>query len=201
MTTDTSSSPSSRSAAVSTGLYWAILVILVLVVLLVLNFSTPDAISFVPDTPAVALQVLTGLLLVALFAERANEVIFSNTRKMQREAMQQEIDWLRSVAEGTEESSTRMAEIDKIAKLEDKLRTFRSHTKAMTLGLSLVVATVISLAGVRALSPLLDVQFDSLANIQSMTLQFADIIVTAALIGGGASGIHKIISKIGELVD
>ena len=152
-----------------------------------------EPLLFVVDPVQAAINTLGVLFVIALFVERANEIFVSSTRAVLRKQAELEIDDMENRAEaGTKGAPTSQD----ILKAKNVLLTYRTGTRILTITFAVIVATLLALAGVRALSPLLEVQFDALAHTQWAVLQFVDIVLTVAIIGGGSSGIHNIISII-----
>jgi hypothetical protein len=144
----------------------------------------PRYIRFQELSEEQVLKLLTYLTVVGLFVERAAQVIVmlkdggakadTSTRiKAHRKGVtvlsQQDLQKL----------------VDKAAE-DSKNRAVLSATATFLLGL------FVAFVGVRCLRPLFDpLAFDDLGNVLQVRLfGVADILITGALIGGGAAGIH-----------
>ena len=85
-----------------------------------------------------------------------------------------------------------------------RLKTFRAHTERIAFLSSVTAGLVIALAGVRVLSPLVDVEsvFPEGGGVFPLTVFHSiDVILTAGLLGGGASGVHQIVKVFGDQMD
>lgn len=163
--------------------------------------------SFMPETATRAIDVLTSLVVVVALMERAVEVFISGSRSITRKLAVRHIDGLRVAlgpdpADATKhlvpEPGKRENLEDRLAEAEEGLTSYRTGTKIRSQSFSLIIGTLIALAGVRVISPLLDVPYGSLSNVQWLALQVVDIVGTAGVIAGGSGGLHRLISNLGE---
>ena len=166
---------------------------------------------FMPDTANTAIDVLTSLAVIATLMERAVEVFIGSTREIKRKlssrhhkALTTLITQKKADINNLEDESAKKAlnaEIERLTERADhvdqRLTSYRTGTRIRALSFSLMFGLLIALAGVRVISPLLDVPYASLSNIQWAALQIVDIAGTAGLIAGGTSGIHSLIRNIG----
>lgn len=174
----------------------------VVFIVLYLYFNLPDVadrnmhvepLLFVVDPVRAALDTLGILFIIALFVERANEVFISSTRAMRRKSADMEIDRLQKLVD----SGTAMeVDANALSKAKHILLCYRTGTRVMTLSFAGAIATLLALSGVRALSPLIEVQFEMLAQAQWLLLHLVDILLTVAIIAGGSAGVHKLLSTI-----
>jgi hypothetical protein len=146
-----------------------------------------EPLLFVVDPIRTAIDTLGVLFVIALFVERANEIFVVSTRTVVRK---------RSVLQIEQMENATSPDQARIIQAKETLLTYRTGTKILTITFSIIVATVLALGGVRALSPLLEVQFDALSRTQWAVLHIADIVLTVAIIGGGSKGVHRMISTI-----
>jgi hypothetical protein len=135
----------------------------------------PALVRFWPFTPGEFVQAVTPLLLVALFVERALEIV---------------IGGLYGGAE---------AELKKLVKEKQKSDTdllkFKASTRRVAFAGALVFGLTISAIGVRGLELFVDpAVFDTLTSTQRTVFRTVDVLVTASLIAGGADGMHKLVS-------
>ena len=81
---------------------------------------------------------------------------------------------------------------------EGKVEEFREETRLQTRSLGLLLGVILAFVGVRTLSVLFDPGTSETAesSLQFNLLIVLDVFLTGALIGGGSSGIHDILSKI-----
>jgi len=161
------------------------------VALLVYGATAPfDALSFQPVGGDDALSVLGRLVLIALFVERAMEVLVElwrgaekNRKKHEIERIQKALDEVSINAPGRNELE---AELD-IA--SEDLNDWRAVTTRIALWSGFLFGLLVSIAGVRGLEALFSTPDESM---QTTLFQGLDILLTAALISGGSEGIHKI---------
>lgn len=149
------------------------------------------SLDFIPNVFAAAFETLTALMVVALFLERANEVFIKSTRTVKRTLAEREIRSL--LADPGHDAALKAA--------KDRLTCYRTGTRLLTIAFSTTLGTLIALAGVRALSPLFADPFEQVAGWQWALLHFMDILTTAALVSGGAGGIHKLLSVIDDRME
>lgn len=160
----------------------------------------PLTLLFVPNTLEAAFETLTALLLVALFIERANEVFIKNTRTVRRTIAERRIASLEAALAQAQETERSEAQ-KQLEAAKDDLTRYRTATRILTIAFSTILGTLTALAGVRALTPLLDVQYEALSGWQWGVLNFVDIVLTVSLVTGGASALHNMISMIGDRIE
>jgi hypothetical protein len=117
--------------------------------------------------------VLAPLVLIAAFIERAVEVILTPLRGDVADRKQAEIEALRKENQPTD-------------KKEAWLTNYKLETRQYAFFLAVTLGIIASLLGFRGLANLLEA-----APSVGSPLAFFDIILTGAVIGGGADGIHK----------
>jgi len=170
-------------------------------VVLSLAFNAPDVrpgfglepLLFIVDPIRAAVDTLSILFVIALFVERANEIFVGSTRVVARKQAELEI---KTMEDNAAQNAGVGPEHHAITLAKNTLLTYRAGTRILTITFSVIISTLLALGGVRALSPLLEVQFDALALTQWFILQAADIVVTVAIISGGSNGVHRMISTI-----
>jgi hypothetical protein len=194
-----------------------ILAVLLIGAVIVVEDGPPafDAVPLKEVTPGAIWTTLLTFLLIALFVERAMEVYTAVWREPERRAKAELVRQARvriSVANSRIEQASQAASSasanaaapdmqDLHAEKEQALKehqravsdieTHRSETRARTTIWSLFLGALIGVAGVRALSFM---NPPSNSHFRQGLFIFLDVVVTAALLGGGADGIHKIIS-------
>jgi len=159
---------------------------------------------------------LLAFLLIALFVERAMEAYTAVWREPERRAKASVVRQAQarvSVANSRIEQASQAvrsasgnapaphmqdlhAEKEQAVKEHQKaiseIETHRSETRARTTIWSLFLGALIAIAGVRALHSFMDPPSGS--QFLKGLFIVLDVVVTAAMLGGGADGIHKIIS-------
>ena len=155
------------------------IIILVAVILLV-----PRNTPFWQFTVTDVVELLMMLFLVALFVERAVEVIMGAWRGSEKQELQAEVNiQRRRSTEGlAKEEAERAYEV------------YRAEFRVLSLLVALFIGLVVSALGFRILQALVDpVAFRSLAGWQRALFSCADTFVTGAMIGGGSEGIHRVL--------
>ena len=143
-------------------------------------FGGPQPLAFWPiEGTADLLQRIAPLFLIALFVERALEVFISAWR-------------------GPEErvrKAARATTLGKITPEENaRLVEYKSETLRIALSAGIALGIVVSAVGVRALALFMyPDQIEALAGWQRSLFTSVDVLVTGAVIGGGADGLHKIV--------
>lgn len=148
---------------------------------------------FIADPIQASIDTLGVLFVIALFVERANEIFVASARVVARKEAEFKIE---KMVQLVEKGGRNAPKEDEIEDAKSALLSYRTGTRLVTITFSVIIATLLALAGVRALSPLLEVQFEALAKSQWFFLHLVDIILTVAIIGGGSNGIHRILSTI-----
>jgi hypothetical protein len=152
--------------------------------------------------PTQLMSVLSPLLLAAGFIERAVEVVVSPWRNTGASMLQKAVDVARAAAD----SATLLlasAALDK----------YKAKTQQIAFATSLTFGFAVSIVGVRTLWPLLAPAVDpakavdtasKLASVslhQSTAFTVVDILLTAALLAGGADGIHSVVTAFTSFFD
>jgi hypothetical protein len=168
----------------------AALVTLVLVIVaVVLTFQwTLAPIAFRSIDPAVVVDRLTPLVVASTFVERAVEVVLSVWRSKEGTLL----EWARDVA-----PPERRPAIER-ALLEYKATSHRLAMKG-----AFVLGTFLAAVGVRALEPFVAEGFweETARAWQHGLFTALDVLVTGAVIGGGAEGIHRLVSVVLDFLD
>jgi hypothetical protein len=142
----------------------------------------PSLIRFWPFTPAEFFQAMTPLLLVALFVERAMEILVKGLY-------------------GEGEEVLRHAAKNDPAREPERL-LYKSRTRRFAFTGSVFVCIVISAIGLRALEMLIDpAVFKTLTDTQRNVFQTIDVLLTGTLLAGGADGLHKIVTLFTNSLD
>jgi hypothetical protein len=88
---------------------------------------------------------------------------------------------------------------DKALRLQ--ISQFRHETRMYSLAASVILGILISLAGVRALAAVLEVEPIEQWYWHNGFFSVLDVLITGALLGGGADAIHKIVSTFTTLME
>ena len=174
-----------------------------------------QALPLSSPSPADVGKALLGFLLVSLFVERAIQVyknVWREPGKAERlhkvRATNTAIEIKRKSLGADSEAKGKAALVEAKELVEEKvdavrdLNAYQSQTREQVTWGGLLLGLVIALCGVRAL----DVFVVDDAPLKPEFWQYylfgaVDVLVTGALIGGGADGIHRIISVFTTYAD
>ena len=169
------------------GRIWISVAILVVAILIWWNGDSLKPIELQSDDSPflIALTQLGILYVVALFVERALEVLLKAWRQGGKIRLQAEI------AKSAHESK---------AEAEKNLQEYKTGTQRRALLVGLTLGILVAVAGIRLLGPIF--QFDLAAEwtFQLAVFQFTDIVITAGLIAGGSTTIHELMALIDEFL-
>ena len=84
---------------------------------------------------------------------------------------------------------------------EAQLERYRARTRLVAFAAGVALGLVVAIAGIRVISPLVDVGTAQWPALQSFVFHCVDVVLTSGLLAGGASGIHQIVSVFGEYTD
>jgi cytochrome b subunit of formate dehydrogenase len=159
-------------------------------------------------------RLLTPLFLIGLFIERALEVFITAWREPGKQEIRARMDALKKPAEIVAPGGERViprgraragadapgSELTGLEEAEVELATYKAHTQRFAFLIGLSAGILISIAGVRVLHPLVNWDAD-IAGAQDVVFDTIDIFVTGGLLGGGAEGIHRLVSVITDFLD
>ncbi|HEX8361971.1 MAG TPA: hypothetical protein VF613_17770 [Longimicrobium sp.] len=135
-------------------------------------------------------QVMAPLVLMALFVERACEVVISAWRDPGAQTLQHHVE---------------AAAPDSAPFAQRSLDHYRLNTQRLAFIITCTLALFGALVGVRAIEPLLaDGMLAGLRNSNPSQFHWFhrfDIIITALLVGGGADGMHRIVSTFTDFLN
>ncbi len=164
---------------------------------IVVSGNTPGIVTFKPITRDSVLGVLTWLFIVALFIERAVEVIVSTLRDAKADLLQQDVntakDKINAQAKVTPGS---LPYLDPLHAAQTSLLQYRAETKELAMCISFIISIFVSLAGVRAFGSIVETVPPS-----NWMFPAADIIVTGAVLAGGTDAIHQMMNVIMNFFD
>jgi hypothetical protein len=151
---------------------------------------------FNPVDADVVIDLLTPLFVISLFIERAQEVFVTSWREPERKRLD-------IAFETTEPAKPIKTAVEKAATDEAKLALaeYETGTQRRSFLLGCGIAIIISIVGVRALQPLLTTESLAVDGWQLPFFNLLDVMLTGAVLGGGADGIHKLVSVVTEFLD
>ncbi|HXX18855.1 MAG TPA: hypothetical protein VEJ46_05595 [Candidatus Acidoferrum sp.] len=144
---------------------------------------------------------LPGLLAPVAFAaaviERAVEILVSPWRDAGASKLQRALDSIK--ARPAYPASNVQNALDQ-QNASNALDDYRGQTQRYAFAVSLILSTLVSIAGVRVLWPFVNqVKFsDKTATSLAQQIFFlaVDVLVSAALLAGGADGIHSVVNAV-----
>ena len=164
--------------------------------------------------------LLFSLIAVALFIERAAEVYLGTWRRAGRAERLRALRESNSQVKETTAALNRLATDTNADKSEigaymaalvvqkslaseaaAQLAAYRAGTAQLALTTNVAFGVLIACLGARALEPLFDWSAVAAPSSVPMFFTFADILITGALLGGGADGLHKIVSVFTAYAD
>lgn len=177
-------------------LIFSVLIVIVFGGLTLVAFWKWVGASFVENVPAAASKLLASLIVITLFVERSlaavNAVIFQ-PKKRELEAEARAL----AILDSTERNVRR----NEIVDVQKKLATIAGYEDKNRVVLGFTFALLVSAAGVRSLSSLL--QIDPVNGTGGLEDEFqrylahlVDIFLTAGLIAGGSDGLAKLLQII-----
>lgn len=166
---------------------------------------TPDHVAFRDIGITKVMELLTLLLFIALFLERALEVFVLTLRGPDEARLGLEVKELENKLNNPkkDQSDTEKAELDKaFEKSKLKRIEYKSETRRIALWIGLTLGILISAVGIQALQTLVDIDtLGSLSKAQLTAFRLMDVLLTGGIIAGGSEGIHKLISVYNSFMD
>ena len=164
------------------------------------NFQLQDCVPF-----------FTELTAIALFVERSLEVLLTPWRE--KDAREKETDHEAAIQQLTMVQQSAIAgnaaastQVPGAAQKADSKRQdlvqYRAETQQIAFLVSLTVGIVLSLLGVRALQFFFnDADVRALPGIQGALFQSMDVVLTGALISGGADALHQLVTMLTDFAN
>ena len=144
--------------------------------------------------PSNILSVMSPLLLTAGFIERAVEIVISPWRDAGATKLGNVVDTLKAQVPAVDATM--------IAKADAQFQEYRGETQQYAFAASLSFSLAAAYVGVRALWPFVDHQtFEKLGSHQQWLFLVVDLVLSAALLAGGADGIHSVINSFTTFFD
>ena len=128
----------------------------------------------------IALTQLGVLYIVALFIERAVEVLIKAWRQGGKASLIQK----------------RNSNLNDTHQIQNELEEYRAGTQRRALLAAMTLGIFVSMSGVRILGPIFSINGVEVGSFQSGIFQFTDIVITAGLIAGGSKTIHELMALI-----
>ncbi|MCG8672560.1 MAG: hypothetical protein MI867_24370 [Pseudomonadales bacterium] len=141
-------------------------------------------------------SLLALIFVIALFVERAQEVVLTNWRAKGSEeldlkilGLERKLKRLETSHESDEDPESLYQELE-AARL-DKLQ-YRAQTRVLALRVGVVMGLMVSMAGVRTLGSFVAPEvLLAFGTVQLAIFHGVDVIITGGVIAGGSDGVHK----------
>ena len=181
---------------------WSAPVLLALILIMGLWLAGGTSITFDPEALSVdgVGGLLGALIVVSAFIERFLEVFVNAWRGFGREQIDHEIELSQAIIddENATEDDRRVAEEAKARNSEAKWRYTLKTRHGSSLA-AILLGALVALLGVHAFEPLVTITDPE--GVQTYLFKTFDVVLTAGLIGGGADGLHKLMSTITTALD
>jgi|SRR5215813_3518083 len=158
-------------------------------VVLGLRSQHPVNVNFPELLKENVIGLLTGLIVIALFIERAVEVIVSPWRGPRSQMMTKKIKY--------EKDKLEKGSVPELSEMESELLRHKAVTKRIASVIALALGMTISASGVRGMKSLMGLEMEACTPFFSAL----DVLLTGALLGGGADGLHRIVVVFTSIMD
>jgi hypothetical protein len=174
-----------------------VLVVLATVGVISVKDLAPGTVSFQQFAPQAVLGILAWLFAVAVFIERAVEVIVMVLRDAEADVREGVVDAEQGrLDEAAKAAPATPLNLDALHAAQKNLADFRAETKEIALCVSFVLGIAVSLAGIRA--------FASIVNAVpagNWLFPTVDILVTGAVLAGGSEGVHQMVNVFSNFME
>jgi hypothetical protein len=152
-------------------------------------------------TFSVKISDLSGLLaplaVAAAIIERAVEILVSPWRDTEASKLEKKVA---SIKARTSNAPTNAQDTVDLQAASDALDEYRGKTKKYAFAVSLILSVFVSITGIRALQGFIDSaklhNAAIVAHSQQIFFLCIDVALSAALLAGGADGIHSVVNAI-----
>jgi hypothetical protein len=142
-----------------------------------------------PFTLGEFVQVITPLFFVCLLIERALEVFLTSWRGAEAARLESAASTPADAGSGAVDA-------------RNDREAYKSRTQRIAFLAGTSIGVIIAALGVRALELLVDpAVFGALPELQRTLFRMADVLFTGAILGGGADGLHKLVSVFTNFMD
>jgi hypothetical protein len=153
---------------------------------------TWTGLAFQVDASAVA-GLLAPLVFASAVVERAVEILISPWRDQGATMRQKALTAAQAITNDAQRATA-------VEQASDALDAYRADTQQYAFAISMTLGMLTSIAGVRALQPFLkEHALDTLKTAQGAQYSFflaLDVSLSAALLAGGADGVHSVMSAV-----
>jgi hypothetical protein len=156
----------------------------VILTLALIAVRNPPLVKFRELSLEDVVGTLAALAIISAFLERAVEVFVAAWRVGEQQQLEIKLQRLRADRAGSAE----------VKALRLQLNQFRHETRMYSLAVSVVLGILVSLAGVRALAAVVESGQIEQGYWHNGFFNVLDVLITGALLSGGADAIHKVVS-------
>jgi hypothetical protein len=148
--------------------------------------------------PDVLLGKLTPLILASAFIERAVEILISPWRDTQASKLQRAVTAIQARPNDATTPIQNALNATDLQAAQEALAEYRGETQRYAFAVGLILSFCAAVAGVRSHWPFLTHPdaFEHLTLGQQVFFRNFDVLITTALLAGGADGFHAIISAV-----
>ncbi len=176
----------------------------VLLLILLAIWLKPGLVRFWPFSATEFAQQFGPLILIALFIERALEVFLTPLRGGESDEKTEELKKKKELIEKKETAQATILEDERndVKQKTLELTKYKAGTRQIAFVAALVLGILVSALGVRGLGLFVDpAAFADLSAVQRNLFNAVDVLLTGALLGGGADGLHKLVSVFTGYMD
>lgn len=157
----------------------------------------PAAVPFQQIPTQALLGTFASLFLVAVFIERAVEVIVMVLRDAEADVRQGVVDAEQGRLDETGKAAPATPlNLDALHAAQKSLTDFRAETKEIALCVSFVLGIAVSLAGIRAFAPIVNT-----VPVGNWLFPTVDVLVTGAVLAGGSEGVHQMVNVFSNFME
>lgn len=144
-------------------------------------------------------SLLAPLAFAAAVLERGVEILVSPWRDAQANKLEAAFSAIKS---RQPDPATAVQNAADVKAASDALDEYRGETQKYAFAISLTLATLVSIAGVRAFGPFLDAaKFHMTSRMQQIFFLCIDVGLSAALLSGGADAVHSVMNAVTGFFD
>lgn len=158
---------------------------------------TWTGLAFQVEASAVA-GLLAPLVFASAVVERAVEILISPWRDQGASTRQKALTAAQAIADDGQRAIA-------VKQASDALDAYKADTQQYAFAISMTIGMLTSIAGVRALQPFLKAgALDTLKTAECAQYSFflaLDVALSAALLAGGADGVHSVVSAVTSFMD
>lgn len=144
-------------------------------------------------------SLLAPLVFAAAVIERAVEILVSPWRDAQACKLEAAVSAIKA---RSPDPATQAQNAADLKAASDALDEYRGETQKYAFGVSFTLSILAAMVGVRALGPFLDnARFHTTSHAQQLYFLCLDVGLSAALLAGGADGIHSLVNAVTSFFD